>query len=219
MADRDIFVVEPADNQNLLSLEECKLFLNISGADTSRDAQLELQIAAASAMIADMANRKPELGFGETRVIEEWREVMHGRVQVMHFPISQDEPITVNANGAPYIEGTHYRVDFNSGKVSVGVNGGNGAWPQPVILEYTGGYLLPDDAPLPLKQACAALVRGMRITNQTASVAGMRQIKHKEAQVSFYDPNALLIKSAGMQSSPGMQEATALIRPYIRIEV
>lgn len=213
MADRDIFVVTPASEQDLLTLEECKLMLNINLADTSRDAQLELQISTASAVVADMCNRKPELGFGKTTVIEEWREMVNGRVQVMHWPIDQDDPITVSANGNPYIEGDHYRVDFNSGKISV-----VGTWPEPVIVEYTGGYVLPDEAPLPLKRACALIVQEDRIKNQQASVAGMRQIKHKEAQVSFYDPNALLLKAVGAKS-PGLQQAENLIRPYIRIEV
>lgn len=213
MADRDIFVVTPATEQDLLTLDECKLMLNIALTDTSRDAQLALQISTASAVVADMCNRKPELGFGKTTVIEEWREMVNGRVQVMHWPIDQDEPIVITANGVVYIEPDNYRVDFYSGKISVG-----GTWPEPVIVEYTGGYDLPDEAPLPLKRACALIVQEDRIKNQQASVAGMRQIRHKEAQVSFYDPNALLLKAVGAKS-PGLQQAENLIRPYIRIEV
>ena len=213
MADRDIHVVTPAESQDLATIDEVKLYLNISGADTSRDAQLALQISTASAVIADMANRKPELGFGLTRVIEEWREVMNGRLQVMHWPISPDDPIVLTANGIDYIETVDFRVDFNSGKISV-----DGRWSLPAIVEYTGGYKLPEDAPLPLKKACALMVQEDRIKNQQASVAGMRQIRHKEAQVAFYDPNALLLKSIGAKS-PGLQAAEALIRPYIRIEV
>lgn len=216
MADRDIFVVTPADEQDLLTLEEVKLMLNISLTDTSRDTQLALQISTASAIIADMCNRKPELGFGLTRVIEEWREVMNGRVQVMHWPISQDDPIAITAMGNPYFEAEHFRVDFNSGKISI--TGSGGSWPEPVIVEYTGGYNLPEDAPLPLKKACALIVQEDRIKNQQAAVAGMRQIRHKEAQVAFYDPNALLLKAVGAKS-PGLQQAENLIRPYLRIEV
>lgn len=250
MADRDLHVIEPATSQDLITLAECKLFLNISSADTSRDAQLALQISTASAVVADMANRKPELGFGECRLIEEWREVGNGRLFLMHWPVklppgllvhgyqekrarakqwvlvkagSEEteivEPLTVTdytfevtANGTVLLP-ADYRIDYNSGKVSV-----DGTWVTPAIVEYTGGYKLPTEAPLPLKKACALMVQEDRIKNQQAAVAGMRQISHKESRVAFYDPNALLLKSIGAKS-PGMQAAEALIRPYIRIEV
>lgn len=247
MADRDIHVIEPAGSQDLITLAECKLFLNISSADTSRDAQLALQISTASAVVADMANRKPELGFGECRLIEEWREVGDGRLFLMHWPVKLPpgllvhgyqekrakqrvlvteseaieivEPLAVTnytfevtVNGTVLLS-TDYRIDYNSGKVSV-----DGQWVTPAIVEYTGGYKLPTEAPLPLKKACALMVQEDRIKNQQASVAGMRQISHKESRVAFYDPNALLLKSIGAKS-PGMQAAEALIRPYIRIEV
>ena len=212
MADRDIHVITPADEQDLLTLDECKLFLNIAATDTSRDAQLALQISTASAIVADMANRKPELGFGKTTVTEEWREVMNNRTQVMHFPIDKDEQLEIISNGTLLTSGVHYRVDFNSGKITLY------SWAEPTILTYTGGFDLPDDAPLPLKKACSLIVQEDRIKNQQAQVAGMRQLRHKEALVSFYDPNALLLKATGAKSA-GIQAAESLIRPYIRIEV
>ena len=234
MADRDIHVLVEAESQDLVTLAECKLFLNISPTDTSRDAQLQLQISAASAIVADMCNRKPELGFGETTVIEEWREVGNGRLFLMHWPVKLPPAVTVvvadtplvmvdaraiidysflvSINGTPLLA-TDYRLDANSGKVSV-----NGQWGAPAIVQYTGGYKLPEEAPLPLKKACALMVQEDRIKNQQAAVAGMRQIRHKEAQVAFYDPNAILLKTVGAKSV-GMQAAEALIRPYIRIEV
>jgi hypothetical protein len=223
MADRDITVIVPATSQDLLSLPECKTFLNIALADTSRDAQLALQISTASAVLADMANRKPDLGFGKTRVQEDWREVMNGRLQVMHWPIilppasnpdTIDGPVILTANGNTIDAVTGFRVETSSGKISTL----GGWWNEPVSITYSGGFKLPNDAPLPLKKACALIVQQDRIQNQTASVAGMRQISHKEARVAFYDPNALLMKSIGAKS-PAMQAAESLIRPYLRIEV
>ena len=213
MADRDIFVEAPADEQDLLTLEECKTMLKIPLADTASDEQLEMQISTASAIIADMANRKPELGFGETTVIETWREIGNGRMFVMHWPIKKDSVIDINAGGYA-LTATDYGVDFNSGKVSM-----YGApWKEPAIVHYTGGFKLPDDAPLPLKRACAVIVQEERIRNQTAQVAGIRQLSHKEARVAFYDPNALLLKTIGAKT-PGFQLAELLIRPYVRFEV
>lgn len=214
MADRDIEVITPATVQDLVSLAEVKTFLNISPADISRDPQLALQISAASEIIADMCNRKPPLGFGKSRVREEWREVMNGRLQVMHWPISSTDPIVVSSKGDPFVIDTNYRIDYNSGKISaVG-----GTWGEPAIIEYTGGFDLPTKAPMVLKKAAALLVQQDRILNQQASVAGMRQISHKESRVAFYDPNALLMKSIGAKT-PAMQAVESLIRPYLRIEV
>lgn len=219
MADRDIIVETPAAEQDLITLEECKLLLNISLADTSRDQQLEMQISIASAVLADMANRKPELGFGETTITETWRDIGEGRLFLMHWPLKPDGVIEISAGGTPLLPGD-FRVDGNSGKVSIGGSGSRngGHWKEPATVRYTGGYKLPEEAPLPLKQACALIVQEQRIRNQQAAVAGMRQIKHKEAQVSFYDPNALLLKTIGAKS-PGLQAAETLLRPYLRLEV
>lgn len=214
MSDRDIFVEIDATSEDLLTLDECKILLNISLADTSRDPQLQMQISIASAIVADMVNRKPHLGFGEKTVIETWREVGNGRLFLMHWPIKDPDGILdVSAGGFPLPLG-YYRFDNNSGKVSVE----GGIWLEPAVIHYTGGYKLPDEAPLPLKQACATMVQEQRIRNQQASVAGMRQLSHKEARVAFYDPNALLLKTVGAKS-PGVQAAEALCRPYMRYEV
>lgn len=210
MADRDITVTVPATSQDLISLDEAKVFLNIPVGDTSRDEQLALQISVASAIVADMANRKPDLGFGETTVIETWREISNGRLFLMHFPVSAVLDIT--AGGALMIA-PNYWIDKSSGKVSV-----DGTWTAPAIVHYTGGYKLPEDAPLPLKQACVTMVQEQRIRNQQSQTSGIRLLSHKESRVAFYDPNAILLKSIGAKS-PGVQAAETLVRPYIRIEV
>ena len=211
MADRDIFVEVAAESQDLLTIDECKLFLNIPLADTSRDEQMQMQIAIASAIIADMTNRKPELGFGETTIVETWREVGNGRLFLMHWPVK--EILDISGSGVALVPGD-YGFDSSSGKLSVYGT----VWKQPAIVRYTGGYKLPEEAPFPLKQACGTLVQEQRIRNQQAQVAGIRQLRHKEAQVAFYDPNALLLKTIGAKT-PGVQAAEALTRPYRRFEV
>jgi hypothetical protein len=52
-----------------------------------------------------------------------------------------------------------------------------------------------------------------------AQVAGIRQVSHREARVTFFDPNAALMKLAGAGASPSMQVADALLRPYCRFWV
>jgi hypothetical protein len=215
MADRNIAVVTAATSQDLLTLTEAKTFLNIPVADTSRDAQLQMQISIASAYVGDQANRKPPIvGFGQSEVTETWREIGNGRLFLMHWPLKDPNGIVSITAGGATLAPADYGLDVNSGKVSM--YGGN--WPEPAIVHYIGGFVLPDKAPLPLKWACAIIVQEQRIRNQQAQVAGIRLLTHKEARVAFFDPNALLLKTVGAKS-PGMVAADILIRPYIRIEV
>lgn len=213
MANRDILVVVPATTQDLLTLDEAKTLLGMSTADTSRDAQLQMQISIASATIAEMANRC----FGEQTVIETWRDFNgEGRLFLSQWPIVDPTGITeVTEDGVERIADIDYDLEGQSGKLDL-----LRQWNEPAIVHYTGGYKLPDEAPLPLKYAALVLVRQEKIYNQQAQVAGMRQLRHKEAQVSFYDPNALAIKAMGAAGqTPGQQQAMALIQQYMRIEV
>jgi len=215
MANRDIKIVTEALSQDLLTLDEYKTWTGIPLTDTSRDEQLTLQISSASAICADICNRKPTLGFGEEEVIETWREIGSGRLYLSHWPIKDpDGIISVSWNGGTLLlPDVGYDLEGYSGKIDV-----FGSWQEPAVVHYIGGYKLPDEAPLPLKRACVILIQEERIRNQQAQTSGIRQLRHKEAMVSFFDPNALLLKSVGAKSV-GMQTAEALLRPYMRHEV
>ena len=215
MADRDISVLTPATSQDLLTLDECKTLLSISLGDTSRDAQLQMQISIASTAVADMANRKPELGFGQTTVLETWRETGNGRLFLMHWPVKVPNGIIQVTAGGVVLSSSDYTVDVNSGKMSMPTGG---TWASPTVVQYTGGWTLPASAPKPLKWACAMMVQEQRIRNQQAQTAGIRLLAHKESRIAFYDPNAILIRQAGAKST-SIQIAEILVRPYMRLEV
>jgi hypothetical protein len=83
-------------------------------------------------------------------------------------------------------------------------------------VTYTGGFDLPTEAPLPLKQATAILIGERRMNNQTQQVAGIRQITHKSSRIVFFDPNASAAKQSGSKS-PGVQAAEALLKQYMRL--
>jgi len=192
MADRDIFVEVPATNHDLLTLDEAKMLLGLSLADTSKDAQLSLQISIASQTIARMANRI----FAEQTVIETWREVGNGRLFLSQWPIDEATGIidvTAGGNGLSIpdydLEGQSGKLSVYGGSVSIGVPyaigrypagyieavgsssrrmlrtarapieayypSNTGHWSEPAVVHYTGGYKLPDEAPMPLKQAAA----------------------------------------------------------------
>jgi hypothetical protein len=88
-------------------------------------------------------------------------------------------------------------------------------WNHPVVVHYSGGYDLPTETPLPLKHAVVLLIREERIRMMQAQTAGIRQISHKEARVSFFDPNMLLLKSLG--KSPTLAAIESILSHYIRL--
>lgn len=217
MADRDIFVVTRAETQDLVSLDEAKLYLNLNWTNPTFDEQLQMQISIASATIAEIANRT----FAEEELIETWREIGNGRLFLSHWPIKDPEGIISVEHGGGYgLVAGEYTLEGDSGKLSYRApnDAVSGQWQAPAKVHYVGGYKLPEEAPLPLKQATFLLVQEQRIRNQQAQVAGIRQLSHKEARVAFYDPNALLLKSLGAKS-PGIQAAENLVKQYMRFEV
>jgi hypothetical protein len=213
MADRNIVVLTPATMIDVLTLEECKLLLGLDPNDTSQDLQLAMMISVNSALLAEACNRT----FAQEKVRESWREVANGRLFLSHYPVKDISDIeSVNAGDEPLAVGG-YELEPASGKLSVYSDGG---WSTPAVIVYTGGYLLPEEAPLPLKQACAILVRDDRTKNQQALVAGIRSISHEGASVSYYDPNMALRRSQPRTtSSQAWGAASELVKQYIRIEV
>lgn len=218
MADVTVKVIVEATSFDFLTLDECKTYLGINKLDTSQDETLQMMISVNSAIIAELCNRT----FARETVVETWREVFDGRVFLTHWPVKEEDITAVVPAGYPYTT-DQYELEEASGKVSnVHVSGVLGFydpesahWDQSVIVAYTGGFVLPDEAPLPLKHATAMMVREDRIRNVTSQVAGIRQISHKEARVSFFDPNALLVKTAGMPSQ-AQSAVGALLSHYTR---
>lgn len=215
MADVTVIAIEPATSFDFLTLQEAKILLGIAPSDTSQDAQLALLISIYSASVAEMCNRT----FAREKVQETWREIDGGRVFLTHWPVKLEDIESVTAAGGGYTN-DQYELEPASGKLSSVLlySAASTAWPQSVDVTYTGGFDLPTEAPLPLKQATAILIREERMRNQQAQVAGIRQVSHKESRVSFFDPNLLLAKTIGAKS-PGMQAAESLLRQYLRLWV
>jgi len=247
MADRTIKILTPATETDLLTLDEAKLGLGIPLTDTSQDASLEWMITLFSEEIAERLNRHPTVTIGYEEVQETWRETMNGRLFLSHWPVKEEDILSVTVGDqllvTPYTRQLRlgdarvspryvstaplldlavgdYEVEEASGKISnISVGGAQAVcWNHPVVVHYSGGYKLPDECPKPLKHAVIALIREEKIRMQQAQTAGIRQISHKEARVSFFDPNALLIRAVGMKS-PTMQAVESLLTHYMRFEV
>jgi hypothetical protein len=216
MADRTIKLLVPATEFDLLTLDEAKLLLGMSLTDPSHDQLLTMWISMYSATVSEICNRT----FAKETVTETWRETAHGRLFLSHWPVADADIVDVS-NGNIGLFPEEYELENESGKLSFIANPGGDVstpWTAPAVVTYTGGYVLPDEAPWPLKQATALLIQDARIRLQQAQVAGIRQIMHKHARVVFFDPNAILIKTAG-QKSPAMQAAEVILRQYMRFEI
>jgi hypothetical protein len=208
MADRTEKILTPAQNFDFLTLDEAKTMLGISTSTPTDDEQLQMMISTESAVIARICNRT----FAYEEVEESWRDLASRRVFLSHWPVNEADIESVTVNGSA-LDSTGWDLEPASGKLS-NYNGWSG---EPITVNYWGGYVLPDDAPLPLKQATIALVREQRILMRQAQVAGIRQLSHKEARVTFFDPNELLMKTG--TSAQAQQQIYNLLYHYIRIEV
>jgi hypothetical protein len=215
MADVSVIeIIEPANSFDLLTVDEAKLLLGIPATDTSQDAQLQQQISIYSAVVAEMCNRT----FAKEKVVETWREVENGRLFPTHYPIASTNDIESITSGDTILTPDDYELEPASGKLTI-LPAPGGHWQNAAIVTYTGGFSLPDAAPLPLKQATVLLIREERMFAKQAAVAGIRQLTHKESRVVFFDPNAVLVKQAGGAGSPQHQAIEALLKQYTRFWV
>jgi hypothetical protein len=221
MADRTIKVITPATNFDFLTLDEAKMLLGLSATDTSHDDQITMMISIFSQTIAEYCHRV----FARETVIETWREEDNGRLFLSHWPVREADIQTVYACWDGYttvLDSSQYELEEASGKLSFITNPGGSQstpWTWPTAVTYTGGYDLPAETPLPLKQATTILIMEARMRLQQAQVAGIRSISHKESRVMFFDPNALLAKILSAHPMGLNPSVDALLKRYIRIEV
>ena len=223
MADRTFQILTPAASNDLLTLQELKMMLGMSPTDTSQDPALSFLISVFSEECARRCNHYGKAGmpptFAKIEVQETWREVMNGRVFCLQWPVNAVDIVSVT-DGGMVLTTDQFELEEHSGKIS-NINTGatmSSPWVTPVVAHYSGGYVLPQEAPLPLKHAVVMLVRQERILMMQAQYAGIRSLSHKEARVMFFDPNAVLLRALGTKS-PVVQAVDNLLDKYRRLEV
>ena len=221
MADITVKILAPATELDLLTLDEAKLWLGINAVDASQDELLQSLITMFSEEIAERLNRHPTVTIGYEEVQETWRETQDGRLFLTHWPVKADDVLSVSiGNGGELVPVDGYELEEASGKLSnISVGGAvSASWRHPVVVHYSGGYNLPDEAPKPLKHAVVMLIREERVRAMQAQTAGIRQISHKESRVSFFDPNALLMRASG-EKSPTVTAVESILSHYMRFPV
>jgi len=212
MADRVIKILTPATEIAFVSLAEVKVMLGITTSDPDLDAQLDMWIDQNSATIMRLCNRI----FAREEVRETWRDIGDRRVFLSHWPVEEADIESVEDGGALLAPGD-YELEEGSGKVTR-----FGGWAEDVVITYWGGYDLPDDCPLPLKQACGMLVRESKMAGIfDIAASGIRSISHKEKRVQFYDTTKIATGGGGTGGG-GSRTANAVDRllvHYTRWEV
>jgi len=218
MADITIKLLEPADSYALLTLAELKAAYAIPPTDITRDAQLQMLIDQYSDVIATMCNRV----FAKEKVQETWRgnttPLDCARIYLTHYPVAEGDVESVAAPDGTLIDPSAYELDNAQGKLLL-----LGGFAEPVVVTYTGGYDLPEEAPPALKQACQLLVQaGSAMLSYGLMARGnVRSVSHKESRVMYFDPNAAANKASSGKSPLTVAGATvdALLSHYIRFQV
>jgi len=179
--------------------------------DTSDDAQLNLFIDIASAVVAATCNNRV---FARERVWECWRDLGNRRVFLSHWPVKQSDIESVESPAGTVLASTDYRLEEYSGKVS-NFNG----WAEPVVITYTGGFNLPTEAPNALKNAAALVLMQEKTRAMTASVAGIRLLSHKDSRVMFHDPSRVFQAAMGAAKQDVNAALKVLLAPFTHFEV
>jgi hypothetical protein len=183
-----IKVITPATSFGLISLADCKLMLGIAAGDISGDPQLQLLIDQNSVRMATQCNRI----FAEQKVLEIWR--CTGPVccpdgtcviYLTHFPVAEAAIETVETPIGTLIDPSGWEVDEETGRLIL-----FGGCSSEIAITYTGGYVLPDEAPLDLQQAAALRVQKFRSQQQQEATggAGIRMIAHKDSRIMYFSP-------------------------------
>jgi hypothetical protein len=215
MVDIIIKVLTPATSIDLLTLAEARLMiLNMPGGIPPTDDQLAQLITQYSATVATLCNRT--LAYQTVR--ETWRDfeppynTASQRLFLSQWPVIEEEVTSVQAPSGSVLDPSTYEIEEKPGKIEL-FNGGS----EPIVVEYSGGYKLPDEAPDDLKLAVGLMIRQYRYQNIIAS--GVRSVAHKESRVQYFSPRdmvAVAPVTGGVNISNTIDN---LLAHYRRIEV
>src|SRR4029078_8778820 len=96
------------------------------------------------------------------------------------YPVKATDIQSVTTGGNDRID---YELEEASGKLQVSPD-----LREPRVVRYTGGFNLPDEAPLPLKQALTLLSANWKAQLAMVQVTGVRMSAHKGARAVVASP-------------------------------
>lgn len=213
-----LFIITPAQDISLVTLYEVKLALGLStSTDEETNDKLELMIKWASAEVAAICNRT----FAQETVEETFLELDGSganRLFLSHWPVTNID--TIEEDGNFLEEDVDYNLDANSGTLT---RLGGAVWNVGVSVTYTGGYDLPNGAPIALQQATMLMTKETYSSSSAASLASggaaVRMVAHKESRIMYYDPNKSSSASSSSSGSPARRASADLLKHFIRFWV
>jgi hypothetical protein len=224
-------ITGPTDSSvDLISLDDLKLALGIT--DNTEDATLQAMITFQSRIITEYCCGPPPGRFAFAEAIETFTFDPYENLRAREALVLSLYPVTeileVSTAGAT---ASDYHFDPASGKVWLSNNQypyywqsyysygpWYGPWPGSVMVTYSGGYNLPDEAPARLQRAVIECVSSVR----TTSAAGyrdptIREVQHGDTRISYVSPSfASGSISTGQHFSPSVVD---LIKPFRRLYI
>lgn len=204
-----ITVLGPTDPvYDLTTVDAVNAALDLDG-NTDDDAVTAAQITAASKMIGELCNRTfAMLEVSETFRVQ-WAEPMH-TLYLRQYPVEQLTSVTQDGNEA---DASLYELDGEAGLLWMKC----GRWCGEIVLRYSGGYDLPNEAPALLAQACIELVAAQQLfATSAATDPNVRQVQHGDFSVMYFGP-AVAGATGGSGTVP--QSVMSLINNYIERRV
>jgi len=215
MAEPSVTVITAATSVALLSLDEAKIMLGMPAGPSADDAQLQMLLDQNSMILAREANRDT---FAKEKVEERWDCVApvccpNGtcKIWLMRSPVKlADIEILQSPEGTDVV---NYRLEEKTGKLTL-LDG----CASEILITYTGGFALPEEAPLDLKQAAGVRLRQYRTQAAQESTvgAGIRLLQHKEKRVVYFSPRDLAGGSSGGTGGVSVSAADAAVKSLIQ---
>lgn len=209
MADIITKILTPASTYDLLTLDAIKLAMGIAPTDTSQDAQLAEDITRYSDVVATLCNRI----FAREEVRETWRCLGSRRMFLSHWPATEADIASVESPRGSTLDPSSYEFEEKTGKLELFQTQS-----EPIVVTYTGGYNLPDEAPPALRQVCEIMLLEGRALRRSFGSSGIRSISHRESRIMFFDPLVSGARAA-QQFGYSINSINSLLSSYIRIEV
>src|SRR5262245_14108944 len=202
-------IIDPSTEDGLISVADMKKILNIQPTDTSKDEGLGLLIDAVSIQMAVLVNRRT---FGIEKVEETFYEIENSkRLYFSKWPVKFDDIQELTFQGTDILTSTDWVLEELTGTLYTPPSG---IWNGTVNAIYTGGYALPEGAPLDLQRACSILVgEGYYSQQRGGTLSNVRMIAHKQARVMYYPGTDA---SSGSGSSVGAPQTWNSVRSVLQ---
>jgi len=218
--DPTLNVITAATSVALISLDDAKIMLGLPAGPSADDARLQMLLDQNGIILAHKANRET---FAKEKVSERWDCVApvccpdgSCKIWLMRAPVKLADIESIESPAGTVIDPADIRLEERTGKIVFPLGCGS-----EILITYTGGFDLPDEAPLDLQRAAGLELRQYQTqaAQEATSGAGIRLLQHKDSRIVYFSPRDM----AGGSSSAAAPATSLtdnavknLIAPYTR---